>query len=100
VTRPSGAVGASWLDGREEREDLESTVVATVREFVDRDVRPAARSPEHRDEYPEKSSRPWRSPASSGWQYPTEAPLMIIGEGANEIHRNVIVGQMIQRGGL
>lgn len=54
MSRPNGAVGASWLSGREEQEDLESTIVATVREFVDRDVRPAARALEHRDEYPEK----------------------------------------------
>jgi alkylation response protein AidB-like acyl-CoA dehydrogenase len=31
----------------------EEAVVATVREFVDREVRPVARGLEHADEYPE-----------------------------------------------
>jgi alkylation response protein AidB-like acyl-CoA dehydrogenase len=29
-----------------------------------------------------------------------DAPLMIVGEGANEIQRNVIAGQLVKRGGL
>ncbi|HKC28832.1 MAG TPA: acyl-CoA dehydrogenase family protein [Jatrophihabitans sp.] len=33
-------------------------------------------------------------------RYFRDAPLMIIGEGTNEIQRNVIVGQLIRRGGL
>ncbi len=33
-------------------------------------------------------------------RYFRDAPLMIVGEGTNEIQRNVIVRQLIQRGGL
>jgi len=33
-------------------------------------------------------------------RYFRDAPLMIIGEGTNEIQRNVIVRQLIARGGL
>ena len=33
-------------------------------------------------------------------RYFRDAPLMIVGEGTNEIQRNVIVGQLVQRGGL
>jgi alkylation response protein AidB-like acyl-CoA dehydrogenase len=33
-------------------------------------------------------------------RYFRDAPLMIVGEGTNEIQRNVIVGQLIRRGGL
>jgi alkylation response protein AidB-like acyl-CoA dehydrogenase len=33
-------------------------------------------------------------------RYFRDAPLMIVGEGTNEIQRNVIVGQLIKRGGL
>ncbi|MQA12343.1 MAG: acyl-CoA dehydrogenase [Pseudonocardiaceae bacterium] len=33
-------------------------------------------------------------------RYFRDAPLMIVGEGTNEIQRNVIVGQLISRGGL
>ena len=33
-------------------------------------------------------------------RYFRDAPLMIVGEGTNEIQRNVIVNQLIQRGGL
>jgi alkylation response protein AidB-like acyl-CoA dehydrogenase len=33
-------------------------------------------------------------------RYFRDAPLMIIGEGTNEIQRNVIVGQLIRRGGV
>jgi alkylation response protein AidB-like acyl-CoA dehydrogenase len=33
-------------------------------------------------------------------RYFRDAPLMIVGEGTNEIQRNVIVGQLIARGGL
>ncbi|WP_242425038.1 hypothetical protein, partial [Frankia sp. EI5c] len=29
-----------------------------------------------------------------------DAPLMIVGEGTNEIQRNVIAGQLVRRGGL
>jgi alkylation response protein AidB-like acyl-CoA dehydrogenase len=29
-----------------------------------------------------------------------DAPLMIVGEGTNEIQRNVIAAQLVQRGGL
>jgi alkylation response protein AidB-like acyl-CoA dehydrogenase len=32
-------------------------------------------------------------------RYFRDAPLMIVGEGTNEIQRNVIVGQMVKRGG-
>ncbi len=43
-----------------------------------------------------------------GYGYSTEfdverywdAPLMIVGEGTNEIQRNVIVRQLVERGGL
>ncbi len=44
-----------------------------------------------------------------GHGYPTEfaverhfrdAPLMIVGEGTNEVQRNVIVCQLVARGGL
>ena len=53
-----------------------------------------------------------RAPASNlpgGYGYSTEfdversfrdAPLMIVGEGTNEIQRNVIATQLIKRGGL
>ncbi|MBH0776720.1 acyl-CoA dehydrogenase family protein [Nocardia bovistercoris] len=33
-------------------------------------------------------------------RYFRDAPLMIVGEGTNEIQRNVIIGQLIERGGL
>jgi len=33
-------------------------------------------------------------------RYFRDAPLMIVGEGTNEIQRNVIVQQLIERGGL
>jgi alkylation response protein AidB-like acyl-CoA dehydrogenase len=33
-------------------------------------------------------------------RYFRDAPLMIVGEGTNEIQRNVIAGQLIRRGGL
>jgi alkylation response protein AidB-like acyl-CoA dehydrogenase len=33
-------------------------------------------------------------------RYFRDAPLMIIGEGTNEIQRNVIVRQLVSRGGL
>ena len=33
-------------------------------------------------------------------RYFRDAPLMIVGEGTNEIQHNVIVGQLVRRGGL
>lgn len=33
-------------------------------------------------------------------RYFCDAPLMIVGEGANEIQRNVIASQLVKRGGL
>ncbi|EOM75293.1 acyl-CoA dehydrogenase [Rhodococcus rhodnii] len=33
-------------------------------------------------------------------RYFRDAPLMIVGEGTNEIQRNVIVGQLVERGGV
>jgi hypothetical protein len=33
-------------------------------------------------------------------RYFRDAPLMIVGEGTNEIQRNVIARQLISRGGL
>jgi alkylation response protein AidB-like acyl-CoA dehydrogenase len=33
-------------------------------------------------------------------RYFRDAPLMIVGEGTNEIQRNVIMSQLISRGGL
>lgn len=33
-------------------------------------------------------------------RYFRDAPLMIVGEGTNEIQRNVIVSQLVARGGL
>ena len=33
-------------------------------------------------------------------RYFRDAPLMIVGEGTNEIQRNVIVAQLVRRGGL
>jgi alkylation response protein AidB-like acyl-CoA dehydrogenase len=33
-------------------------------------------------------------------RYFRDAPLMIVGEGTNEIQRNVIAAQLISRGGL
>lgn len=33
-------------------------------------------------------------------RYFRDAPLMIVREGTNEIQRNVIIGQLIARGGL
>ena len=33
-------------------------------------------------------------------RYFRDAPLMIVGEGTNEIQRNVIAGQLVKRGGL
>jgi alkylation response protein AidB-like acyl-CoA dehydrogenase len=33
-------------------------------------------------------------------RYFRDAPLMIVGEGTNEIQRNVIIGQLIARGGI
>lgn len=54
VSRADQGASASGLSGPAEREDLESAIVVTVRQFVNRDVRPAARALEQRDEYPEK----------------------------------------------
>ncbi|MGV0685552.1 acyl-CoA dehydrogenase family protein, partial [Mycolicibacterium thermoresistibile] len=33
-------------------------------------------------------------------RYFRDAPLMIVGEGTNEIQRNVIVSQLVARGGI
>ena len=33
-------------------------------------------------------------------RYFRDAPLMIVGEGTNEIQRNVIASQLVKRGGL
>ena len=33
-------------------------------------------------------------------RYFRDAPLMIVGEGTNEIQRNVIASQLVARGGL
>jgi alkylation response protein AidB-like acyl-CoA dehydrogenase len=33
-------------------------------------------------------------------RYFRDAPLMIVGEGTNEIQRNVIAAQLVSRGGL
>jgi butyryl-CoA dehydrogenase len=33
-------------------------------------------------------------------RYFRDAPLMIVGEGTNEIQRNVIAGQLVTRGGI
>jgi len=33
-------------------------------------------------------------------RYFRDAPLMIVGEGTNEIQRNVIAAQLVKRGGL
>ena len=33
-------------------------------------------------------------------RYFRDAPLMIVGEGTNEIQRNVIAGQLVARGGI
>jgi alkylation response protein AidB-like acyl-CoA dehydrogenase len=33
-------------------------------------------------------------------RYFRDAPLMIVGEGTNEIQRNVITSQLVSRGGL
>jgi alkylation response protein AidB-like acyl-CoA dehydrogenase len=50
-----------------------------------------------------------RRPTHSGGRYSTEydvvryfrdAPLMIVGEGTNEIQRNVIAAQLVARGGI
>jgi alkylation response protein AidB-like acyl-CoA dehydrogenase len=54
VSVANGATTADGLHRRGERDDFEDAVVATVREFVDRDVRPTARELEQRDQYPEK----------------------------------------------
>jgi alkylation response protein AidB-like acyl-CoA dehydrogenase len=62
---------------------------------------------------PSWATRAW-NPARAvrihgGYGYSTEydveryfryAPLMIVGEGTHEIHRNVIVAQLVKRGGL
>ena len=37
---------------------------------------------------------------TDGESYFRDAPLMIVGEGTNEIRRNVIVNQLISHGGL
>ncbi len=33
-------------------------------------------------------------------RYFRDAPLLIVGEGTNEIQRNVIAAQLVKRGGL
>lgn len=33
-------------------------------------------------------------------RYFRDAPLMIVGEGTNEIQKNVIAAQLVQRGGM
>jgi alkylation response protein AidB-like acyl-CoA dehydrogenase len=38
--------------------------------------------------------------AARATRYFRDAPLMIVGEGTNEIQRNVIAAQLISRGGL
>ncbi len=47
ASEPAGGIGAQPTD-------FEDAILSTVREFVDRDVRPRARDIEHRDEYPEE----------------------------------------------
>ena len=54
MSRANGTVSGPGQGGREEREDLESAIVAAMREFIDGDVRAAARALEHLDKYPEK----------------------------------------------
>ena len=50
----SPAIHPARPAGDDQPDEFEKAVVATVREFVDRDVRPTVRELEHRDEYPEK----------------------------------------------
>jgi alkylation response protein AidB-like acyl-CoA dehydrogenase len=101
----------------------EQAIVEVVAAFVDERVRPVARDLEHTDTYPEALIEQMKRlgiygllvPEShggstlrihGGYGYSTEfdveryfrdAPLMIVGEGTNEIQRNVIVGQLIAR---
>ena len=63
----------------------EQDIVALVHVFVDRDVRPGGYG---------------YSTEFDAERYFRDAPLMIVGEGTNEIQRNVIVSQLIERGGL
>lgn len=88
----------------------ERLVVRTVREFADRDGRPAVREPEHADTSPEALVEGMKDlGVHGGYGHSTEsdverrlrdAPLMIVGEGTTEIRRNVIAAQLVARGGL
>lgn len=55
----------------------EQAIIEVVRGFVDREVKPVAQELDHRD-----------------------APLMVVGEGTNEIQRNVIARQLVDRNTL
>ncbi len=90
----------------------ERLLVATVRAFVDRDVKPAVRQVEHAKLFAPEVAVEIALDAvriHGGYGYSCEydveryfrdAPLMIVGEGTNEIQRNVIAAQLVARGGL
>jgi alkylation response protein AidB-like acyl-CoA dehydrogenase len=49
---------------------------------------------------PSTIRRSSRSNSDDVERYFRDAPLMIFGEGTNEIQRNVIAAQLVKRGGL
>lgn len=55
---------------------------------------------EHANEYPDKLINTMKDLGIFGLaiRYFRDAPLMIVGEGTNEIQRNVIVAQLVERG--
>jgi len=116
----------------DELNEEESALVAVVRDFVDREVRPVVRELElvhyaarrydsgERADMEAGMAKLFASETAmdialdavrihGGYGYSTEfdveryfrdAPLMIVGEGTNEIQRNVIARQLIERNRL
>ena len=56
--------------------------------------------PPHPDETQKRENRGVNGLSAEERDYFRDAPLMIVGEGTNEIQRNVIAAQLIARGGL
>jgi hypothetical protein len=76
--------------------DAEDMLVATVRAFIDRDVKPTVRE-----------VVAVRIHGGNGYsteydveRYFRDAPPMIVGEGTNEIQRNMIARRLVVRGGI
>ena len=80
----------------------ETLLVDTVRAFVDREVTPSVRDVEHASTYTEAWIEQMKRIGLNRVRRRTfrDAPLMIVGEGTNEVQRNVIAAQLVARGGI